>query len=117
MNGWPAGRDGRKRVGSNRLANSWIDGTFQPKRPPIVRVLHQMCAESQVFHAYFAVLGDRSQTSPVSLSRTASLLNWPSTLKRFGSLFWVDHDCAWTVTPAPNNARTAAQIVRGRTMW
>jgi len=79
--------DGKQGVGvywveSNRLADSWNVGRRQPDRPPSVRVLQVTWATAQLKGSQVPHLGASSQTSPVSLSRTAWLLNWDKTVKR-----------------------------------
>src|SRR3989442_8355617 len=72
-NGWPGGRvgPGEATEGSTRLASSGRDGRGQPFRPPtalLAQVKRTFAEETAV------VCGDFSQTKPVSLSNTASLL-------------------------------------------
>src|SRR5207244_3702295 len=72
-NGWPGGRvgPGGAMEGSTRLASSGRDGSRQPFWPPIFFSMQVRRATLQVA---LVVSGDFSQTRPVSLSNTASLL-------------------------------------------
>jgi hypothetical protein len=62
---------------SIRLANSVMDGSRHPFRPPMVLVTQ--CVLDQMF---VVAIGDLSHTRPVSLSRTASLLKSCRMVKR-----------------------------------
>src|SRR5262245_21056421 len=85
MKGCPTGRSGSPPGldGSTRLASSGSVGSRHPIRPPFPLEWQLHWAEAQVNSA---ATGDRSQTSPVSLSRTASSWNSCSTLNRLGLL-------------------------------
>jgi hypothetical protein len=65
--------------GSTKLANSWTVGRRQPLRLPRVLWLQLSLATAQ---STAVVLGDFSQTNPVSLSRTARLEYEASTVNR-----------------------------------
>src|SRR5262245_62011474 len=82
VKGWPIGSvgPGGATDGSTRLVSSIIEGARQPLRPPtILFVTHVSVALSQFT---WLLDGDLSHTSPVSLSRTASLLKSARTVKR-----------------------------------
>ena len=64
-----------------------VDG--RPFRFPTFLLLQRRRASSQFCDV---VLGDCSQTSPGSLSSTASSLNSFSTLNRLGVSIWLSHD-------------------------
>ena len=77
LNGLPDGTYGALvRVGSTRLANSWIVGMRQPRRPPSNSTKQSKEQPSQVTAVG---LGACCQINPVSLSSTASLLQFVST--------------------------------------
>src|SRR5262245_22778134 len=79
VNGWPSGSPGAAVAdGSNRLASSLSVGNRQPKRFPVVLRLQIALASLK----NFAMPGLRCHTNPVSLSSTASLFMFESTINR-----------------------------------
>src|SRR5262249_48047964 len=77
--GASAGSAGLVREGSMRLVSSEIDGIRQPICPPVLAFRHSYCADG---HERVSCWGVRSQTRPVFLSSTDSLLNAASTTNR-----------------------------------
>ena len=79
LNGWLGGRARFVRFASSRLASWSNEGSFHPFRPPTARSAQRSRAVGQSIPN---VAGFRSQTSCVSLSKTASLVNSLSTSNR-----------------------------------
>ena len=88
---WPVGNvgPGRATEGSIRLASSWIDGSRQPLRWPVVRAAHWNRASA---HRRTSLSGAFSQTSPVSLSNTASLFQFVRITNRVAGAIFRSHD-------------------------
>src|SRR6185295_13739962 len=84
LKGWPIGRDrpGEGIEGSIKLANSMIDGSRQPWRLPTALLAQVRRASFQLLMSSRNEEGDCSQTSPVSRSKTASLLKSANTANR-----------------------------------
>src|SRR5436189_118665 len=93
IKGWPGGSvgPGNGTEGSTKLASSWIVGSRQPRRFPTLAPLQWNCAPYQI---RAGVLGDFSQTSPVSRSRTAALLQFNNTMNR-GQVAMVVQSSFW----------------------
>src|SRR5574341_2129447 len=86
VKGWPVGNAGLLFAGSTKLASSCTDGSRQPFRPPVVRLVHWNRA---ALHVCVVVSGDCSHVSPVSRSKTAWLLQSVSTMNRVAAAcFW-----------------------------
>src|SRR5580765_1405951 len=108
-NGWPSGRvgPGGAPEGSIKLVSSGIDGRRQPFWPPTVLLMQMKRA---TLHLASAICGDFSQTSPVLLSRTASLVNAVKITNRSAAGSTLSQFCVW---PAYGSSLTGGAAVAG----